>query len=74
MIKMIRVESKNIRRIGYNSRKEILKIEFKSGGIYQYYEVPDDMDKKFMRAKSKDSFFRENIKGIYDFDFMGTLH
>lgn len=59
----ILVNSSNIKSIGYDSGS--LEVEFHSGGIYQYRNVPEPIYNAFMRASSKGSFFDQNIKDKY---------
>jgi hypothetical protein len=66
-MKRERVTSSNIKSIGYDAAKKILEVEFKSGAIYHYKDVPADVHKSFMRADSKGKFLFNEIKGTYDF-------
>lgn len=59
------VKSSNIASIGYDEEKEILEIEFNSGGIYQYLEVPDSVHKDLMGAASVGKYFNQNIQPNY---------
>lgn len=59
------VRSSNIRSIGYDQEKLILEIEFHSGGIYQYFEVPETIFNELMRAASHGSYFHRYIKNRY---------
>lgn len=59
------VESSNIRSIGYDSDEGLLEVEFHSGGVYQYREVPENVFQRFLCASSKGRFFHQNIKGRY---------
>lgn len=36
------VVSGNIRSIGYEALSQTLEVEFDSGRVYEYYDVPDD--------------------------------
>jgi hypothetical protein len=56
------VSSSNLRSVGYDSGEETLEIEFHSGGIYQYYEVPIHRYEGLMSASSKGSYFDTYIK------------
>ena len=42
-MKRQQVESSNLSSIGYDSEDQILEVEFKHGGIYQYFEVPENI-------------------------------
>lgn len=59
------VESSNIKSVGFDSNT--LEIEFISGGIYQYFDVPTEVYHLFMNASSKGAFFNKYIKDIYKF-------
>jgi hypothetical protein len=71
-------ESTNLEKFGYNPQQQHLQIEFKSGGIYVYKEVPEivfkemkKVEEKIKTAKTSDKkpsigkFYHANIKGQY---------
>ncbi len=60
------VQSSNLRSVGYESDTNTLEIEFNSGGIYQYFGVPESVYSGLMSASSKGSYFHENIKDKYE--------
>jgi len=60
-------ESSSIARFCYDKEKEVLRVEFKNGGIYNYFDVPDSVFKKMSEASSKGKFFMDNIRGEYDY-------
>lgn len=57
------VNSSNIRSIGYDNG--ILEVEFNSGGIYRYSNVPESIYQNLMSASSIGSYFASNIKNVY---------
>jgi hypothetical protein len=59
------VSSSNIRSIGYDATSETLEIEFNSGGIYQYFGVPEHVYDELMSAPSIGTYFHQNIKDCY---------
>ena len=59
------VTSSTIVSAGYAAQSEILEIEFKSGGIYQYYNVPESVYQEFMASDSKGKFLHVYIKPTY---------
>ena len=61
-MKRIPVESSSLSSVGYDSENAILEIEFKSGGIYQYSGVPQDVYDSLMNAESKGKYFHQHIK------------
>ncbi len=59
------VKSSNIKTIGWESGT--LEIEFHSGGIYQYSDVPAAIYTTMLDAPSKGKYFHKNIKDRYEF-------
>lgn len=62
---LIKVDSSNIDKIGYDINSSILRIEFLDGSIYEYNDVPKDVFESFMKAESKGSFGHKNIYRKY---------
>ena len=62
-----RVSSSTVTSIGYDVRTRTLEIEFASGRVYQYYEVPDQMHAEIMQASSRGQFFNSYIRNAYAF-------
>ena len=61
------VRSTNLRSIGYDPDARVLEIEFHSGSIYQYINVPEQVYLALMNAVSKGSYFSDHIKERYKF-------
>lgn len=59
------VISSNIASIGYESESETLEVEFKTSGVYQYFNVPTFMNERLMAADSVGKFFNAEIKEVY---------
>lgn len=57
------VESSMIRSFGFEI--SILEVEFNSGSIWQYYDVPESVYYEMKAASSCGKFFNANIKGQY---------
>ena len=57
-----------IRSIGYDLRSSILEIEFHSGKVYRYFDVPLGIYVKLLSAASKGSYFEAHVKNAgYDY-------
>lgn len=56
------VSSSNIRSIGYDSKSQTLEIEFHSGSVYRYFDVPESVYNALMSASSHGSFFHRHIR------------
>lgn len=57
------VESSSIESIGYE--KSVLEVRFRNGGLYQYFDVPEEMLLMLMRAESKGAFFNRHVRGRF---------
>lgn len=55
------VNSSNIVSVGYDVAGGVLEVEFQSGKIYQYLQVPESMYQDLMTASSKGEFFHDHI-------------
>jgi hypothetical protein len=60
-----RVESSVIASVGYEVPSRTLEIEFTSGRVYHYFEVPVPVHRDLMRAESHGSFFNAEIRRCY---------
>lgn len=45
----------------------VLQVKFTTGGIYQYFNVPESVYMEMMFAQSQGRFFHENINGKYPY-------
>jgi hypothetical protein len=64
---MFPVDSSNIKEVGYNYEREVLRIEFLNGGVYDYFNVPSIEFNGLRSADSKGKYLHKNIKGNYRF-------
>ena len=62
------VSSSNLASIGYDAENEILEVEFKHSGIYQYFGVPENIYDELMNADSHGVYFSANIRNNYEFE------
>ena len=58
-------ESSNIARFKYDDARQVLTVEFKLGGVYEYFDVPPGISEQMQAAASKGQFLAQNIKGRY---------
>ena len=59
------VNSSNIQSIGYDTPSTTLEVEFTSGDVYQYFNVPDHLYQQFLNASSYGQFLNDNIRYNY---------
>lgn len=60
-----RVDSSNIYSIGWEDN--ILEVEFRSGAVYEYEDVSEQVFDDFRDAESKGKFFWRNIRFAYNY-------
>ena len=63
---MVEVTSSNIKAIDYKDGELI--VEYLSGAIYKYKNVPRERFKEFMESESKGRYMNESIKGHYEYE------
>jgi hypothetical protein len=56
------VSSSNLASVGYDAENMVLEIEFHSGGIYQYFNVPESKYEALLKADSHGKYFDVHIK------------
>lgn len=66
-MKRERVDSSNLASVGYDEATSVLEIEFNHGGIYQYFDVPQQTYEELMGAESHGKYFSRHIKNVYEF-------
>jgi uncharacterized protein len=59
------VDSSNISSIGFDENSNTLEVEFHSGAVYQYFDVPLSVYQGIMESGSKGQYFAQHIKGYY---------
>lgn len=59
------VDSSMLASAGYDPVDSVLELEFASGSVYQYREVPETVYRELMAAESKGEYFREYIEDQY---------
>ncbi len=58
-------ESSNIAQFAYDNANQILKVEFKNGSVYDYFDVPEHIFEGMKGAASKGQFLAQQVKGSY---------
>ncbi len=59
------VKSSSLRSVSYDAAKKNLEIEFRSGIIHQYQNVPPAIHTSLMNAASAGIYYTENIRNRY---------
>jgi len=58
-------ESSSLSAISYDASRGLLDVEFRSGGIYRYYNVSGADHAALLAAKSKGQHFNTNIRNCF---------
>jgi hypothetical protein len=57
-----------IRRFSYDEPQRRLRVTFTSGDVYDYFDVPSEVESAFRAAFSKGRFFASDIRDRYPFE------
>ena len=63
IVEMNEVKSSNISSIGWN--KNILRVEFNKGGVWDYSGVSKEIYEDFLNSESKGKFFLQKIRNKF---------
>lgn len=61
------VASSAIEAVGYDSDDRTLEIEFRHGGVYEYFDVPEEVYRDLLTARSRGRYFHEHVRGKYEY-------
>lgn len=56
------VRSSALRSVGYDQERRGLEIEFTSGAVYQYFDVPAEVYRGLMAAESHGRYFHQHVR------------
>lgn len=60
-------KSSQIAAYGYDAATKTMAVRFKSGGLYHYTGVPQEVFDKMQASESVGSFLHKHIKGQYEY-------
>lgn len=58
-------ESSNLASFTYDDATQLLTVEFKHGGTYDYFDVPSVIHEEMKAATSRGNFLATRVKGTY---------
>jgi hypothetical protein len=61
------VESTTLWSIGYDESVGVLRLEFRSRAMYDYFGVPEEIHSALLRASSIGACFNEIVRGRFPF-------
>lgn len=71
-MRRVPVRSSALRSVGYDSGTFALEVEFDSGEVYRYLDVPPHVVEGFIDARSKGTYLTTHIKPHYDVEHMNS--
>jgi hypothetical protein len=63
-----KVDSTTLQSVGYESKGQVLEVEFCSGARYRYFEVSAEEHQGLLSAESKGRYFNLHIRDQYRFE------
>lgn len=61
------VSSTSLKSVGYDPQTQTLELEFASGSVYQYANVPPEVHQALLEAESLGRYFIDNIEKNYTY-------
>lgn len=61
----VAVQSRLLARMAYDPNQTILQLEFRSGTVYQYFQVPHQTYQDLFQADSKGAYFNRHIRSVF---------
>ncbi|GAB6196688.1 KTSC domain-containing protein [Lysobacter xanthus] len=66
----IALDSEALASVGYDAAGRVLEVEFTSGRVYQYFDVPRHEVEQMLRAGSQGAYFSERVRDRYAFELV----
>ena len=64
---LLTVQSSLLAGVAYDNGQAILQLEFRSGSVYRYFQVPCQTYQALLQANSKGAYFNRHIRGIFHY-------
>jgi KTSC domain-containing protein len=61
------VNSSVLAAVGYDAASQTLTVEFRHGGRYEFFNVPERVHQELMTAGSHGEYFARHIRGRYGY-------
>lgn len=72
-MKREKVKSSNLASVGYDAEKKFLDIEFVKGGLYRYFDVPENKFLEMLKSESLGKYFAAELKNTFTSERINTL-
>lgn len=67
------LKSTSIKSVGYSRTSKTLEVEFPSGAVYEYYNVPEEFFHELCNHANPGKFMSLNIKGNFDYSKLPVI-
>lgn len=64
-VERVPLDSEALSSVGYDASQRVLEVEFASGRVYQYFDVPQHEVERLLRAPSRGHYFSERVRDRY---------
>lgn len=61
------LSSTTLASAAYDSQQQVLQLEFRSGAMYQYFDVPESIYQELLLADSHGTYFNYHIRDAFPF-------
>lgn len=62
------LESEALSSVGYDPARRVLEVEFTSGRVYQYFDVPQHEVQRLLQAESRGAYFSDRVRDRYRYE------
>lgn len=62
---MQKVQSSNVESVGYDEKNQVIHVQFITGSLYGYENVPKEVYDNLLAAPSIGAFIHREMKGVY---------
>ena len=69
-MRRVPVESEALRGVGYDAIRRVLEIEFHSGEVYRYFDVPGSVHAGLMGAESHGEYFSQHVRDRFEYEHL----
>jgi hypothetical protein len=66
----VALDSTLLASAGHDSRRHLLEVQFRTGELYRYFNVPSACYRALLRADSKGRYFNSNIRNRFSYQHL----
>lgn len=69
----LKLDSKMLASVAYDSEKQTLYLRFRTGDVYRYFEFSGEHYRAFLNAESRGKYFLANIRDQFRYERLAKL-